>query len=159
MRSHPGFRSVLGLGACLLIGGCARPGGPAAPAPGKDKRMNPAIYFEIPASDLNRAVRFYEAVFEVTLERRTLDGYEMAFFPWNEQAPGITGALVKGDVYVPAKAGPILYFASEDIDRTLARAVAAGAKVLYPKKAVDVGITVAEFEDSEGNRIALQSRR
>lgn len=159
MTSSGASCAALALTAFLVLSACRSPGAPAAPAPGKERRMNPAIYFEIPASDLNRAVRFYEAVFEVALERRTMDGYEMAFFPWNEHAPGITGALVKGDVYVPAKAGPILYFASEDIDRTLARAVAAGGKVLYPKKAVDAAITVAEFEDSEGNRIALQSRR
>lgn len=162
---------ALAVPAFLLLSACKPPGTPAGqttgPAPqasskeksSKEKRMNAAIYFEIPASDLNRAVRFYEAVFEVALERRIIDGYEMALFPWQEQAPGITGALVKGDVYVPAKAGPILYFASENIDGTLQRAVAAGGKVLYPKKAVDAGIEVAEFEDSEGNRIALQTRR
>lgn len=121
--------------------------------------MNPAVYFEIPVNDLNRAILFYEAVFELTLERRSIDGYEMALFPWREESAGITGALVKGDVYVPAKTGPILYFASQNIDRTLQRAVAAGGKVLYPKKAVDAAMEVAEFEDSEGNRIALQSRR
>ena len=121
--------------------------------------MSPAVYFEIPVQDLDRATRFYENVFGVTLERSTLDGYEMAFFPPVEGARGISGALVKGDVYVPAKTGPILYFGSESIERTLERAVAQGGKVLYPKKAVSAEMFVAEFEDSEGNRIALQAAR
>ncbi len=117
------------------------------------------VYFEIAVHDLQRATCFSEAVFEVKLERQVLDGYPMAFFPTATAGVGLSGAVVLGDVYIPAKAGPILYFASADIDRTLRRAVEAGGKILYPKKAVDSGLEVAEFEDSEGNRIGLQSRR
>jgi predicted enzyme related to lactoylglutathione lyase len=42
-------------------------------------------------------------------------------------------------------------------DATLARAVAAGGSVLYPKTAIGTLGFVAEFEDSEGNCIALHS--
>ena len=65
--------------------------------------------------------------------------------------------MAKGDVYVPAKTGPILYFGVADIDAVLARAPANGGKILYPKKDVGAFGTVAEFEDSEGNRIALHT--
>ncbi len=116
---------------------------------------NPVTYFEIPVKDLDRALRFYEAVFGITLDRQTIDGYEMALFPSLDGAPGATGALAKGDVYVPGKSGPVLYFGTEDIDTLLERVRAAGGSVLYPKKSIgDLGF-VAEFEDSEGNRIAL----
>ena len=89
------------------------------------------------------------------LERQEIDGYEMALFDSNPTAPGATGALAKGDVYVPAKAGPVVYFGVGDIDAVLARALTHGGKVLYPRKDVGEFGTVAEFEDSEGNRIAL----
>lgn len=46
---------------------------------------NPVTYFEIPVQDMDRAVRFYSAVFAFTLERQTIDGYEIALFP---SAPG-----------------------------------------------------------------------
>ena len=118
---------------------------------------NPVTYFEIPVSNIGRAVRFYEAVLEIGLERQDIDGYEMALFPSNPGAPGASGALAKGDVYVPAKTGPVFYFNVGDIDAVLVRAISHGGKVLYPRKDIGEFGTVAEFEDSEGNRIALLS--
>jgi uncharacterized protein len=116
---------------------------------------NPVFHFEIPVTDMDRAVKFYEAVFSVKLTRRNVDGYDMAFFPRADGKPGASGALAKGDVYVPSKTGAILYFDVADIDETLLRAERQGAKVLYPKKDIGKGGFVAEIEDSEGNRIAL----
>ncbi len=113
-------------------------------------------WFEIPVSQLARAQRFYEAVFAMRMTVDTVDGYKMAFFPGDGQ-PG--GALVQGDVYVPGKVGPILYFRTANIDAVLARAVTAGGRVLYPKKDIGPNGWVAEFEDSEGNRIALSQPR
>ncbi|WP_207759253.1 VOC family protein [Sandarakinorhabdus cyanobacteriorum] len=109
-------------------------------------------WFEIPVTDLARASRFYAAVLGRRLTNDTVDGYAMAMF---DGPDGPEGALVKGDVYVPGKAGPILYFRVEDVDAVLARAVAAGGRVLYPKKDIGPAGWVGEFEDSEGNRIAL----
>src|SRR5512146_3127823 len=117
---------------------------------------NPVHWFEIPVTDMARAVRFYEHVFDIRLERGTVDGYEMAFFPAAE-GEGASGALAKGDVYVPAKTGPILYFRVNDIEAVLARATAMGAPILYPLKDIGPMGMVAEFEDSEGNRIALSA--
>ena len=74
-------------------------------------------------------------------------------------AEGASGALVRGDVYVPAKAGAIVYFRVAEIDPTLARARTLGANILYEKKAIGPAGFVAEVEDSEGNRIALIAPR
>ncbi|WP_313671509.1 VOC family protein [Sandarakinorhabdus sp.] len=115
-----------------------------------------AVWFEIPVNDLDRATRFYEAVFGKPLSRDRVDGYDMAMFAG---ADGPEGALVKGDVYVPGKTGPILYFRATDIDATLARVTAAGGRTLYPRKDIGPPGWVAEFEDSEGNRIALLQPR
>lgn len=115
---------------------------------------NPVSYFEIPVTDLDRAVEFYESVFELRLERATVDGYDMALFP-SSDAAGASGALAKGDVYVPSKEGAILYFSVDDIDLIIERAIARNGKLLYPKKSIGELGFVAEIEDSEGNRIAL----
>lgn len=104
---------------------------------------------------MERAVGFYQRVFGFEFDRQTVDGYEMAFFPRAEDRPGASGALAKGGVYTPSHSGCILYFDVADIDAVLRRAEAEGAKVLYPKKDVGEGGLVAEIEDSEGNRIAL----
>lgn len=119
---------------------------------------NPVGYFEIPVSDLDRACRFYAAVFGFDFERETIDGYEMALLPLHEGSAGASGALAKGDVYVPSKTGVIVYFSVTDIDVALACAVAAGGAVLYAKKSIGPAGFVAEIEDSEGNRIALTAR-
>ena len=119
--------------------------------------INPVVHFEIPVADMDRAMAFYEAVFGCRLERRRVDGYDMAFFPRAEGQPGASGALACGDVYVPSKTGPILYFDVPDIDTVLARAQAHGGAVLYPRTYVGEAGYVAEIEDSEGNRIALSA--
>lgn len=118
---------------------------------------NPVVYFEIPVSDLDRAITFYQNVFGYDFEREVIDGNEMALFPMTDHATGITGALAKGEVYIPSKTGSIVYFHTNDIDGTLAKAHANGGKTLYPKTPVGSSGFVAEFEDSEGNRIALHS--
>jgi predicted enzyme related to lactoylglutathione lyase len=121
-------------------------------APGVE---NPVYHFEIPVTDMDRAVRFYQSVFGYELTEQTVDGYQMAFFPRADGKPGASGALAKGDVYVPSTAGAIIYFDVPDIDVVLERAMAQGAKVLYPKKHIGDAGYVAELLDSEGNRIAL----
>ena len=116
---------------------------------------NPVFYFEIPVTDMDRAVAFYQRVFGFEFDRQTVDGYEMAFFPRTDDRPGASGALAKGDVYEPSQTGCILYFDVTDIDEVLRLSEAEGAKLLYPKKDIGAAGFVAEIEDSEGNRIAL----
>lgn len=115
-------------------------------------------YLEIPVHDLDRGIDFYAFVFAAKLERQLIDGYAMAHFPSLGDRRGADVTLVQGDVYVPSKSGVIVYFHVPDIDAVLARVVQRGAAVLYAKKEVSPGTWVAEFEDSEGYRIALSQR-
>ncbi len=117
--------------------------------------VNPVVHFEIPVTDMDRAVAFYEAVFAIRLDRREVDGYDMAFFPRADGGTGASGALARGDVYRPTREGAILYFDVPDIDAVIARTAARGGTVLYPKKDIGEAGFVAEIGDSEGNRIAL----
>jgi predicted enzyme related to lactoylglutathione lyase len=143
--------------ACLLamalLGGCHV----------KEQRDNvqdkhPVFYFEIPVNDMDRAIKFYSAAFGFDFTRENIHGNEMAFFPLDTSASGITGGLAKGEVYKPSKDGTLIYFLSLDIDQTMSKVEAEGGKVLFPKtKAGDYGF-VAEFEDSEGNRIGLNQK-
>ena len=141
--------SAAALAAALMLAACDPQGAPAPPA-----AANPVAYFEIPVTDMDRAMRFYTGVFNLPLSRRTIDGYDMALFPRTDGA-GASGALARGDIYVPAKTGPVIYFGVADIDVVLGRARQRGARILYPKKPLGDGSAVAEIEDSEGNRIAL----
>lgn len=115
-------------------------------------------FFEIPVADMARAIRFYESVLDCQLTLATIDGNEMANFPLDESAPGITGALTRGGSYTPSKQGTRIYLNVKSIDHTLAKVITAGGKVLYPKTSIGELGHVAEFEDSEGNCIALHQR-
>ncbi|MCU0729705.1 MAG: VOC family protein [Sphingopyxis sp.] len=95
---------------------------------------NPVSYFEIPVTDMDRAAAFYADVLQTDLERAVVDGYDMALFPPNAMGPGASGALAKGDVYVPSLHGPIIYFTVSDIDAALSRARIRGAELLFAKK-------------------------
>jgi len=121
------------------------------------QKSNPVIYFEIPVNDLKRAVGFYKNVFNFQFEEEIIDEYEMALFPFYDNEMGISGALAKGDVYKPTTDGVIIYFRTDDIDESLRNVISQKGEILYPvTKNEKYKFLVAEFLDSEGNRIALQ---
>ncbi|MFA7261076.1 MAG: VOC family protein [Aeromonas bestiarum] len=113
--------------------------------------MNIVMHFEIPVTDMTRAIEFYSRVFGITFERAEIDGNEMALFPLLEGGEGCSG-----ETYVPSLDGTRIYLAVTDIEQVMASALLAGAKSLYPVTRVGDAIRVAEFQDPEGNRIALQ---
>lgn len=118
--------------------------------------QNLVTYVEIPVTDMGRAIEFYEAVFAVALERVQIDGHDMALFPFDEKREGISGALARGESYVPSRGGPRVYFSVQSIDRTLTRIRSLGAEIAYPKTLVG-NFWIAEFINSEGNQIAISA--
>lgn len=115
------------------------------------------LHVEIPVTDLARAMGFYETVLDVSFaEPVDLHESRMAYAEAGEE--GASWALCEGEVYVPTRHGAILYFVVEDIDAVIAGAQSQGSEVLFPKTALADGSHVAEIGDSEGNRIALQTR-
>lgn len=118
-------------------------------------------WFEIPVSDMERARKFYEHVFQIQIQVHKLDELEMGWFPSMENVTGASGALVcQEDFYRPsATHGVVVYFTCEDVAKTLERAVQAGAEVLQEKKEIGGGHGfMGLMQDSEGNRIAVHSR-
>ena len=118
------------------------------------KKSNPVVYFEIQVIDIDRATKFYSTVFNFKFDTTIIDNNKMALFPFTEEKSGISGALAKGEIYKPTKDGVLIYFNTVNIDETLRLANANGGQILYPKTDNGIGL-VAEFEDTEGNRIAL----
>jgi predicted enzyme related to lactoylglutathione lyase len=120
-------------------------------------------WFEIPVSDMERAIRFYETVFEFKLSRVQMGPLDMAGFPWLEKGMGSTGSLVyQKDYHKPGQDGVLVYFTafSGDLSIELSRVEAAGGKVLQPKTLISEEIGyMGIFLDSEGNRIALHTRK
>jgi predicted enzyme related to lactoylglutathione lyase len=113
-------------------------------------------WFALPAGDLDRASRCSEAVSGRTRGRECVDGCDMAVFAGDG---GPQGAPVQGELYMPGRSGSNLHFRVDDIEAVLTRAQAAGGRTLYPRKAIGPTGWVAQFEDSEGHRVALRQSR
>ncbi len=144
-------RTVLVFCLCATAFGCKQV---SQPQP-ESNIPNPVNYFEIPVDDLQRAVKFYESVFECKLETKAIDGNQMAVFQGSLNGPGIFGALAFGPSYKPSTDGTRVYFATKSTDDVLGRVLKHGGRIAYPKTDIgEIGF-VAEFVDSEGNRIAL----
>ena len=119
------------------------------------QKTNPAMYFEIPVTDMKRAMAFYEKVFGFDFQLEEIHSNQMALMPFEVDGAGISGALAKGETYKPSLHGTLIYLRAESISKTLELAQSAGAKVLFPKTKAGDYAYVAEIEDSEGNRIGL----
>jgi hypothetical protein len=117
---------------------------------------HPIAWFEIPATDLDRARRFYEAIFGFEMRPFEAGELRMALFPSR-------GALCRlATHYKPsAEAGPLLYLSAEpDLAAVLGKVEAAGGRIVLAKRQIspEYGY-MAMFVDSEGNRIALHSMK
>ena len=117
-------------------------------------------WFEIPASDFDRACDFYSKVLGGTVQ--VMDGGEnplkMGFLPGHEAQNEVGGAVVAGEGYTPSSDGAVVYLnAGEDLTDSLSRIEEAGGKVLFPKTAIGENGFIAHFIDTEGNRVALHS--
>lgn len=116
-------------------------------------------WFEIPATDLDRAKRFYEAIFMIKMVEPP-GPMKMAFFPADWQQGEIGGSIVEGEGYVPASVGTLAFLnGGEDLSVVLGRVAAAGGRVEMPKTQVpmeDAGY-IATFLDTEGNKVGICS--
>ena len=126
-------------------------------------KHNVVGWFEIPVADMERAIKFYEAVFDFKLQREKMGPLDMAWFPWLDEGMGSAGSLVYSPGnYKPSADGALLYFTafSGDVSIELKRVKANGGKVLMERTLIteDLGY-MGLFLDTEGNRIALHSRK
>lgn len=128
---------------------------PQRKMPMKNNGKNIGTYFEIPVTDLERAMKFYSSVFGSEFSREDIHGNQMALFPFNGETSGITGALAKGEIYKPSLSGTLIYLSTEDIEKTIEKVKSQGGEILFPKTDAGEYGYVAEFKDLEGNRIAL----
>jgi predicted enzyme related to lactoylglutathione lyase len=122
---------------------------------------NAISWFEIPTTDLDRAQKFYETIFEIQMIPLDSPNIRMRMFPIEDPVTGIGGALASNpNFYKPsAEAGPMIYLnANPDVQRVLDKVKGAGGTIIVPKTLIspDHG-HMAVFIDTEGNRVALHS--
>lgn len=120
-------------------------------------------WFEIPVLDMDRAVKFYNKIFQIKINKQQFGPTAMGWFPFPEDvnAKGAGGSLIHNpEHYKPSAQGSLVYFTSRsgDINDELSRIEASGGEILKPKTQIseDHGY-MALFKDTEGNRVALHS--
>lgn len=124
--------------------------------------MNNAIsWFEIGTTDLERATKFYETIFGVSLIPMDMENIKMRMFPVDNPGEGIGGALVdSGGFHKPSSTdGPLIYLnGNPDVQNVLDKVESAGGKIIVPKTEIspEYGF-MAVIIDTEGNRIGLHS--
>lgn len=122
-------------------------------------------WFQIPVLDIERAARFYSALFQIEVivqDKRKNHGGQIGILV---DTGGVLGTLTQSDptVFKPSQQeGCLLYLNAddEDLQQLLARAVAAGGEVLLPVTQIEpTGRRgyLAWVLDSEGNRLGIHS--
>ncbi len=120
-------------------------------------------WFEIPVKNMDRAVKFYNTVFQIEIMVQQFGPTTMGWFPFpqDKNAKGSGGSLIHNPAhYKPSKDGALVYFTSRtgDLADELSRIEKAGGKIERSKTQIseDHGY-MALFTDTEGNRVALHS--
>lgn len=121
--------------------------------------MNTAVnWFEIPATNFERAVKFYGQVFQRKLTVLDLEERKMALLPpgadpAGEVDPG--GSILQVADFEPSEKGPIVYLDPiDELDVVMGRVQEAGGRIDTPKTRIGHGY-LATFLDSEGNIVGL----
>jgi predicted enzyme related to lactoylglutathione lyase len=122
---------------------------------------NAISWFEIPSTNLERATKFYETIFGISLIPMDLPNIKMRMFPIDDPMTGIGGAVVdSGGFHKPsASDGPLIYLnGNPDVQKVLDKVEAAGGSTMVPKTEIspEYGF-MAVIIDTEGNRIGLHS--
>jgi uncharacterized protein len=116
-------------------------------------------WFEIPAKNFDRACAFYKNVLGGDLHVMDMPGGgKMAMLP-GSSAENVGGALVHAEGYEPSSKGSVVYLnGGQDLSTFLGRVEKAGGKVTVPKMSIGQNGFIAQFTDTEGNRVAFHSQ-
>lgn len=122
---------------------------------------NAINWFEIAVANYERAKKFYGTVLgaELTDMPKTEEtaNMEYGFFPFDMQN-GVGGAIVEMEGLKPSADGSTVYLnGGDDLAIPLSRVEAAGGKIIMPKTAIGENGFIAQFLDTEGNKVAFHS--
>lgn len=109
-------------------------------------------WVEIPATDFERAVEFYNAILKLNLKGMDFGHEKMAVFPNDE------GAISFAPDFNPSKDGVLVSLNTEnDLDKTIERIKENGGQIVRPKTKIEAEGRgyFALFIDSEGNKVGL----
>lgn len=124
--------------------------------------INAVIWFEIYVSDMARAKKFYESVFQRKLEQISDPNdqeTEMWAFHASPEGFGAGGTICKMKGREPGQSGTLVYFACDDCSVEEKRVVSAGGQVVQPKMSIGQYGFCCVIKDTEGNSVGLHSMK
>ena len=122
---------------------------------------NAINWIEIPVADFDRAKKFYSTIYDYDMPETFVRDVRMGFLLYEQKEHRVGGAICQGQLYKPSSTGVIPYLnGGSDLSIVLDRVEKAGGKILQPKTFIGEGLGyVAYITDTEGNKIALHSRK
>ncbi len=119
---------------------------------------NAISWFEIPATNYQRAKKFYATMLGVEITDMHMPDVKYGMFPYDNDNNGVGGGIVEMKGATPAADGVTIYLnGGDDLSVPLARVEASGGKIIMPKTDIGENGFMAQLIDTEGNRVALHS--
>jgi predicted enzyme related to lactoylglutathione lyase len=121
---------------------------------------NAINWFEIPVNNYERAKKFYSEILDLEIMDHDMGDKKMKYgiFPYDMENGGIGGAIVEMEEMKPSMNGSTVYLnGGDDLSAPLSKIETAGGKIFMPKTDIQENGFIAQFTDTEGNRVALHS--
>ena len=119
---------------------------------------NTINWFEIPATDFDRAKKFYETLLGEEVTEMPFPHGRYGMFPCEMGNGWVGGGLMQSEGFNPSMDGTVVYLSGgDDLSIPLSKVEAAGGKITMPKTSIGNNGFMAHFRDTEGNHVALHS--
>ncbi len=119
--------------------------------------MLSVVWVEVPVRDFDRALKFYQAVFELAPTQIIDDGERRTTTLFGSGDSGEAGfSLNQTANFEPSDKGPLVYlYLGDDLTPILERVEAHGGAVIAGKTSMGSAGFYASIRDTEGNVLAL----
>ncbi len=119
---------------------------------------NAINWFEISVKDYERAKKFYSEVLGEEIKDHHMDNMKYGIFPYDMESHKVGGAIMQMEGTNPSRHGSTVYLnGGDNLNTYLERVAAAGGEVIMPKTDIQENGFIAQFIDTEGNRVAFHS--
>ncbi|HWQ99383.1 MAG TPA: VOC family protein [Candidatus Methylomirabilis sp.] len=122
--------------------------------------MDHVVHFEIPADNEDRAQQFYETVFDWKVMRSPIPNWDyrtVNTVETDERGTPLSAGAINGGIMKRGDTSPqpVVVIKVANLEDSLKKAVAAGAKVVMEARPVGEIGTYARITDTEGNIIGV----
>lgn len=120
---------------------------------------NQVVWFDLPATDIDRAIKFYSAVLKTEISKQEFDEMAIGVLPHSEEGD-VGGCIALSKDVKPSDSGVLIYLNAEGrLDEATAQVEPNGGKILQGKHQIGPYGFRSVILDSEGNRVALHSSK